>query len=131
MKTIKVSLFCGSVYFLLMAIAHAIGYKVPGLFIYFNVPSYPYQDKIISFLVFSWAIFYYMAFANPGKQIIKSILIVGAAAIVMLTIINISTDFKSFSRSIDPVFFHIQTGLLLFYWFWLLFLYNKVKRNLS
>jgi len=110
-----------------MAIAHAIELKIPGLFIYFNVPSYAYQNKIISFLAFSWAVLYFMAFKEPSKQIIKSILIVGAAAIAMLTFINITTDFISFSDKINPVIFHIQTGLLLIYWLWLMRCHNKLK----
>jgi hypothetical protein len=112
-----------------MAMAHAIELKIPGLFIYFNVPSYPYQNKIISFLTFSWAIFYFMAFIEPSKQILKSILIAGAAGIAMLTFINLSTDFKSFSEKINPVIFHIQTGLLLIYWVWLLYCYKELKQN--
>ncbi|RKZ07276.1 hypothetical protein DRQ25_11960 [Candidatus Fermentibacteria bacterium] len=128
MKTIKISLFCGAIYFLLMAIAHAIGFKIPGLFIYFNVPSYAYQDRIISFLAFSWSVFYFMAFKEPNKQFLKSILIVGAVAIAMLTFINLNTDFVSFSGKINPSIFHIQTGLLLIYWIWLIFCYNKLKK---
>ena len=127
MRTIKITLLFGSIYFLLMAIAHAIGFKIPGLFIYFNVPSYVYQDKTIFFLAFSWAIFYFMAFRDPNTQIVKSILIVGAAAILMLTFINLSTDFLSFSEKINPILFHLQTGLLFIYWVWLMYCYNKLK----
>ncbi len=36
-------------YFVAMAIAHWVGFKVPVLFIYYDTPYYAYQDKIISF----------------------------------------------------------------------------------
>lgn len=89
-------------FFLLMAIAHAIGLKIPGLFIYFNVPSYTYQDKIISLLAFGWAAFFFVAAINPSKTLIKSIILIGAIALSMLTFINISTDFASLSEKINP-----------------------------
>ncbi len=126
----KVSLFSGAVFFLLMAIAHAIGLKIPGLFIYFNVPSYGYQDKIISLLAFGWATFFFAAAVNQSKILIKSIILIGAIALCMLTFINISTDFASLSEKINPDLFHIETGILFLYWIWLLLSYNKSRRNL-
>lgn len=130
MKTIKITLFCGAIYFLLMAIAHAIGLKIPGLFIYFNVPSYAYQDKIISLLTFGWSIFFFTAARNPSKELLKSIILIGAFALIMLTFININTDFPSFSEKIKSNLFHIESGILFLYWGWLLFWYNKLKQNL-
>lgn len=130
MKSLRISLFCGAIYFLLMAIAHAIGLKIPGLFIYFNVPSYVYQDRIISFLAFSWAIFFYTAASNPTKHLLKSIILVAAIAICMLTLINFSTDFISLSEKINPIWFHIQTGILFVYWIWLFLCYNRLRENL-
>ena len=130
MKSIKISLFCGAIYFLLMAIAHAIGLKMPGLFMYFNVPSYAYQDKIISLFAFGWAAFFFSVAANPSKNLIKSIILIGAVALIMLTFINISTDFSSLSEKINPNLFHIETGILFLYWIWLLLCYNKSKQNL-
>ena len=129
MKTIKNSLLCGSIYFLLMASAHAIGFKIPGLFIYFNVPSYAYQDNVISFFAFSWAVFYFLAYQDPNKKILKSILIIGASAIIMLTFINVNTDFMYFTKGINPILFHIQTALLLIYWVWLMRCYVKLKNK--
>ena len=130
MKILKISLFCGAIYFFLVSITHLIGLKIPGLFIYYNVPSYSYQDRIISLLALGWAIFFFLAAKDPHKQIIKSILIIGAVAIAMLSFINFITDFASFSKMINPVYFHFQTGLLFIYWFWLVFWYNKLKKNL-
>ncbi len=130
MKSMKLSLFCGAMFFLLIALAHAIGLKIPGLFIYFNVPSYSYQDKIISLLAFGWATFFFAAAVNQSKILIKSIILIGAIALSMLTFINISIDFASLSEKINPNLFHIETGILFFYWIWLLLSYNKIKQNL-
>ncbi len=129
-KILKISLLLGSIYFFSMAIAHISGKKIPGLFIYFNVPSYPYQDKIISALSFGWSIFFFSAFLSLSKTIIKSILSAGAVAIIMLCFINCSTDFKSLSVNINVNSFYIETALLFIYWLWLLIWYNKSNKNL-
>jgi len=54
---LKWSLLGGSVYFFLVSVVHRVGVKVPLLFVYFNAPSFAYQDRIISFLAFGWSMF--------------------------------------------------------------------------
>ena len=127
----KILLTCGAIYFLLMSIAHAIGLKIPGLFIYFNVPSQTYQDKIISLLAFGWAIFFFVATSTMSRKLIKSIIVCGAVALAMLTFINLTTDFKSLHEKIDPKLFHVETIILGVYWLSLMILYNKIKENLT
>lgn len=43
-------LLAGAAYFLAVSSAHMTGFKLPGLFIYYSLPSYGYQDRIIGFL---------------------------------------------------------------------------------
>jgi hypothetical protein len=50
---LKLALLAGVGYFCAMAAAHWASFKVPVLFIYFDVPFYEYQDKIISFCAFT------------------------------------------------------------------------------
>jgi|ERR1035437_193341 hypothetical protein len=130
MKTIKILLFGGAMYFFLMAFVHAIGLKIPGLYIYFNVPSYPYQDKIISLLAFGWATFFFAVASNPVKRLVESILLSGAAAIIMLTYINLTTDFTGLSGAIHPKWFYLQAAALFVYWLLLFWHYNKTKKIL-
>ena len=89
-QKLKLLLLLGSVYFFLVAIFHMIGIKIPPLFIYYNVPSYTYQDRIISFLAFGWSVFLFTAFLNPIKNriLIQAILIAGAGAIIGLELVN-------------------------------------------
>lgn len=129
-KILKISLLFGSIYFFFMAIAHISGKKIPGLFIYFNVPSYSYQDKIISALSFGWSIFFFSAFLSLSKTIIKAILAAGAVAVITLFFINYSADFKSLSTNININSFYIETTLLFIYWLWLLVWYNKSNKNI-
>jgi len=126
LKILKFSLLAGAIYFALVSIAHMIGYKVPILFVYFDVPSYPYQDRIISFLAFGWAIFLFTAFLNPkNKDLIKAILIAGTVAIIGLVIINLTTDFTILSKDININYFWMETMGLLVYILWLIYFYIK------
>ncbi len=130
-KILKLSLLLGGIYFLLIAIAHAIGLKIPGLFIYFNVSSHGYQDKIISALSFGWAIFFFTASSTLSRKLIKSILLAGAVALSLLIFINYTTPFKSISEQINPNIFHLETALLGIYWLWVLIWYNRIKEKLN
>ena len=130
-KILKLSLILGGIYFLLMAIAHAISLKIPGLFIYFNVSSHSYQDKIISALSFGWAVFFFTASSTLSRKLIISIILASTAALAMLTLINCTTPFKSISEQIDPSLFHLETALLGIYWLWVLIWYNRIKDKLN
>ncbi len=59
----------------------------------------------------------------------KSILIIGFAALAMLTCININTNFAALSEKINPNLFHIEIGILLLYWIWLFWCYNNITQN--
>ena len=128
-KILKWSLFAGSAYFFLVAIFHILGIKIPPFFIYCNVPSYAYQDKIISFLAFGWSVFIFVAFLNPikNRMLIQAILVAGAGAVIGLEIINTYTDFQSLSTTINPTIFRLETLGLAIYLILLVIFYNKSK----
>jgi hypothetical protein len=128
-KILRWSLMAGAIYFGCIAFAHTIGLKIPGLFIYFNVPSHPYQDHIIAFLAFGWATFFYVAADDPVDHPlpVKAILLSGAVAICGLSGINAFSDFGSFSPSIKVLPFWAQTLLLLGYLIWLLVFYQRSR----
>ena len=60
-KPLRYALLAGTEYFVAMGIAHFVGFKVPLLFVYWNNPYFAYQDKIISFAVFTYAALFYTA----------------------------------------------------------------------
>jgi hypothetical protein len=126
---LKWSILAGSVYFLGIAIVHMLGYKIPGLYIYFDVPSYMYQDRITSFLAFGWAAFFFVTFTDPQRYInlVKAILIAGAVAIIGLSIINLTTNFADFSASIQTWMFWMETAGMFVYWIWLVIFYLRFK----
>ena len=118
-KILKILLIMGGIYFLLVSIAHLIGLKMPGLFIYYNVPSYEYQDKIISFLAFGWSMFFFITSTDIIKyqSIVKILIIIGLIAVLGLSFINLTADFNLLYNEIDTTIFWIQTGILSIYLF--------------
>ncbi len=52
------------IYFLAVALAHQLGLKLPLLFIFYDVASERYQDLIISFLSFGWAMLFLIGFLD-------------------------------------------------------------------
>lgn len=130
---LKLSLLSGAIYFFLVSAAHLSGLKIPGLYIYFDIPSYPYQDNIVAFLTLGWSIFFYTAFTDVVKNIalVKAILIAGAAAIIVLSIINIKTDFQLLNRNADINIIWLEIFILFVYWLWLVVFYFRLKKNLD
>ncbi len=122
---LKWLLLGGAVYFLAIAIVHMVRIKIPLLFVYYDLPSYGYQDRIISFLSFGWSVFLFMASTDPMKNrdAVKAILIAGLALIFGLNVINSITDFQALSPNVRPVVFWIEVlglsiyeaALILFY----------------
>lgn len=123
------SLIAGAFYFGCIALAHTIGLKTPGLFIYFNVPSHSYQDHIIAFLAFGWSSFFYVASVDPVNHSlpVKAVMLSSAVAIFGLTEINAFSDFASLSPNINVKIFWVQTALLLSYLIWLVVFYLRSR----
>jgi len=124
-KILTISLFAGIVYFVSVSIAHLLGVKIPGLFIYYNIPSHHYQDQIISFLAFGWAAFFYVA--TKVTEAILPLLIAGFVALIGLININATTDFVAITEGAITRPFWIQTGVLGIYVAWLSFFFYKSK----
>ncbi|MDA8103821.1 MAG: hypothetical protein M0Z71_00415 [Nitrospiraceae bacterium] len=133
-KILKWLLLAGAVYFLAIAIAHMLRIKIPLLFVYYDVPSHGYQDRIISFLSFGWSVFLFTASVDPAKNrdSVRAILIAGIAAVFGLNVINSVTDFRALTPNIHPLEFRTAVfglslyvgALILFY-----FLSKEETRN--
>jgi hypothetical protein len=122
---LKWLLLAGAIYFLAIAIVHMVRIKIPMLFVYYDVPSYGYQDGIISFLSFGWSVFLFATSIDPAKNTdaVRAILIAGLAAVFGLNVINHVTDFRALAPDIDPAVFGravlvlsaYEAALLMFY----------------
>ena len=109
-------LYAGAVYIFGVAFVHGIGAKTPGFFVYYNLPSYAYQDRIISFLSFGWAGLFYLAARKMDADLIKLILSIGLLAIIALVFNTMITDFKALDPSVSGTDFKWIIGGLIFYW---------------
>lgn len=112
-KLLQISLMAGAVYFFAIAVVHNLGLKVPGLFIYYNIPSYQYQDDIISFLSFGWAAFFYAAARHP--EIAGKLVVAAVVALLGLAKINLVTDFTMLAPGVGVAPFWFQFALLCLY----------------
>ncbi len=129
---LKWSLLGGAVYFLLVATAHFFGFKMPFLYIYYDLPSEMYQDKIISFTTFGQAMFFVAGYSSVKRSSLRSvryIVIAGAGAIAGMCLINLFTDFHRISAEAQPFFYWVQTGVLSAYLTWIAVLYIIAKRD--
>lgn len=114
---LKWLLLAGAIYFFAIAIAQMLRVKIPMLFVYYDVPSYGYQDRIISFLSFGWSVFLFTASIDPVKNrdAVRAILIAGLFAVFGLNVINSVTDFRAISPDIHPSVFKKETLVLSVY----------------
>jgi hypothetical protein len=108
--TLKWLLLIGGVYFLAISIVSMLRIKVPLLFVYCSLPSYGYEDRMISFLTFGWSVFLFTAALDPvrNRDAVKGVIVTGVAAVLGLHVINTVTDFKSLAPSVNPRVFRLE-----------------------
>jgi len=105
------SLYANIGYFVAMSAAHWVGLKVPLLFIYFDTPFYPYQDKIISFCAGTYAI---LNLAAARHRVVVPYVVASLALTTAgLSAINVSDDLqKVLSAGASTGAYWLQTGLI-------------------
>jgi len=120
-------ILAGSIYFLAVAIVHQIGIKIPLLYIYFDVFSLEYQDRVISFLAFGWAVFFFSAYKISIKniEIVKYLISAGTVGVLGLTLNNLRTDFSKISSNSNIWVHWVGTFALLIYLVSLIVFYKK------
>ncbi len=123
----------GAIYFLLVSAAHMLGIKMPLLFVYFSVPSYAYQDRIISFLSFGWAMFLLSGVSSVKQgalEVVRYILWAGCAGVIGLCVINFTLGSGAASRRLLP--FWVETAVFFIYLVLLARCYREAAgRNIS
>lgn len=126
-KLLKLSLLACVGYFLCMSTAHFIGFKVPIMFIYWNVPSNHYQDMIISFCAFTYAVLFFTAWrhrtAVPG-----AIVALGGTALG-LSAVNLSADLARITEGAATTPYWLQTGMIAGLAVWLTVLHLKASER--
>ena len=123
---LRFALWAGVAYFCCMAVAHFFGLKYPLLFVYYDVPFYAYQDKIISFAVVA----YICLFANAAvhRNAVPAALVTLGVTVLGLSAVNRSDALASVLNGRSTLAYWMQTGLLAAYFALLLALYAAGER---
>lgn len=123
---LRLALWAGVAYFCCMAVAHFFGFKYPLLFVYYDVPSYAYQDKIIAFAVVA----YICLFANAAlhRSAVSAALVALGVTVLGLSSVNASDALGRVLDGRSTLAYWIQTGLIAAYFLTLLGLYVAGER---
>jgi hypothetical protein len=95
---------------LAMAAAHLTGTKLPGLFVYFDVPSTAYQDKIIGAVLIPFAALLVAAARDRGA--VPLVLVAIWAVVGGLAHINGSAALAQALNGGGTIWYWAQTGAL-------------------
>ena len=124
---LRLALWAGAAYFCCMAVAHFFGLKYPLLFVYYDVPFYAYQDKIISFAVVA----YICLFVNAAldRSAVPAALVALGVTVLGLSAVNGSDALETVLDGRSPIAYWIQTGLIALYFILLIVLYAVGRRG--
>jgi hypothetical protein len=105
------ALYANIGYFAAMSASHWVGFKVPILFIYYDTPFHPYQDKIISFCAGTYAILNLAAARH--RAVVPYVVASLALTTVGLSAINASDDLrKVLPAGASTSAYWLQTGMI-------------------
>lgn len=124
-KILGYSLWAGVAYFCCMAVAHFFGLKYPLLFVYYDVPFYAYQDKIISFALVAYVCLF--ASAALQRSVVPAALIALAVTVFGLSAVNVSGALASVLAGRPTTGYWLQTGLFAVYLAWLVVFHLRSK----
>ena len=110
-KLLQAGLWSCVAYFCAMSAAHFAGFKVPLLFIYFDVPSNHYQDMIISFCAFTYAVLFFTAARH--RVAVPGALVALGGTVLGLSAVNASPSLAAMlAQGAPTTAYWVQTGLI-------------------
>jgi hypothetical protein len=124
---LNAALWAGVAYFCCMAAAHFFGWKVPLLFVYYDVPFHAYQDKIISFAVVAYVCLF--AAAARERSVVPAALLALAVTVLGLIAVNVSDALASVLDGRSTRAYWLQTGLIAGYLVLLVVLYARSRHE--
>ena len=115
---LSLALVPGAAYFFLVAAAHTVGWHLPGAYVFFDIPSTEFQDRIIGLLAFGWGVQFLDAARRCRKDpraSITGLLVSGGVALVALSRIAATTDFRASVPEPQAGWYWVQIGGLAVY----------------
>jgi hypothetical protein len=124
---LRLALWAGAAYFCCMAVAHFFGLKYPLLFVYYDVPFFAYQDKIISFAVVA----YICLFVNAAldRNAVPAAIVALGVTVLGLSAVNGSDALETVLDGRSPIAYWMQTGLIALYFILLIVLHAVGRRG--
>lgn len=126
-SALRWSLRAGAGYFLSVTAAHWAGFKVPGLFVYYDIPSYAYQDRGIGIMSFGWAMF--LLGASAELALMPYVVAAGVAGILGFSIINLSPEIAALAPAGQAGGYWAVVGGLGAYLAWLIACWRSCVPN--
>jgi hypothetical protein len=123
---LRFALWAGAVYFCCMAVAHFCGLKYPLLFVYYDVPFYAYQDKIISFDVVAYICL--LVNAALDRSAVPAAIVAIGVTVLGLSAVNASDALETVLDGRSTIPYWMQTGLVALYFALLIILYAVDRR---
>jgi len=123
---LKYSLLTCVAYFVCMSLAHFFGIKLPILFIYYDVPFYEYQDKIISFAVITYVILFFAAYQN--RELAPHAILSLFVTVIGLSFINASDSLAVVLNGASTTAYWAQTGMIALLVVWLSVFFIRSKK---
>ncbi len=124
---LKYSLLTCAGYFVCMAIAHFFSIKLPILFIYYDVPFYAYQDKIISFAVITYVILFFAAYQN--RALAPHAILSLFTTVIGLSFVNSSDALNEVINGASTSAYWLQTAMISGLVVWLSVFYIRAKNE--
>lgn len=123
---LRLALWAGVAYFCCMAVAHFFGLKYPLLFVYYDVPFYAYQDKIISFAVVA----YVCLFVNAAlyETAVPAAIAALGVTVLGLCAVNASDALRMVLDGRSTLAYWMQTGCIAMYFVLLVALHAVGER---
>ena len=121
---LRYALLAGVAYFCCMAVAHFSGIRLPLLFVYYDIPFYTYQDRIIAFAVVAYAALFHAA--SRHRVVVPAALFALGVTVLGLASVNLSQALASvLAEGQTTAAYWTQTGLIAAYFLLLLVLYLR------
>lgn len=109
-KLLQLGLWACVAYFCAMSTAHFTGFKVPLLFIYYDVPSHHYQDMIIAFCAFTYAVLFFTAARH--RAAVPGALVALGGTVLGLSAVNASPALASMIPGAATTAYWVQTAMI-------------------
>ncbi len=123
---LRLVLWAGAAYFCCMAVAHFLGLRYPLLSVFYDVPFYAYQDKIISFAVVAYICLF--VHAALDQSAVPAALVAIGVTVLGLSAVNGSDALATVLEGRTTLAYWMQTGLIAPYFIPLVVLDASGKR---